>query len=71
MFHEFDEKLQRVLTLVAMHDAPVTKRKNDEDLQLQAEARREKELLAQKKTMEKVSDTYIEAQCLINLYHSE
>ena len=71
LFHEFDRDLQHVLILVAMQDVPVRKNENNADLELQARMRREKEEMAQKKNLEKASESYIEAKCLMNMYNSE
>jgi len=52
MFHGFEDVLRQSIILVAMKDAPLAKRRNNKDLELQAKARCEKEELAKMKNME-------------------
>ena len=56
MFHGFEDVLRQSIILVAMKDAPLAKRRNNEDLELQAKARREKEELAKMKNMETATE---------------
>ena len=49
MFHNFDNNLRHAIILAAMVDAKQTTRRNNKDLQLQAEARRKKEELEKEK----------------------
>ena len=42
MFHEFDENLHHAIVKVTMRDAPVTRERNNDGLELQATARRVK-----------------------------
>ena len=71
MFHNFDDNLRHAIILVAMADAQQTRRRNNEDLQLQAKARREKEELAKEKNMDKATEEYIEATYLIKMFDSD
>ena len=50
MFHSFDDVLCHAIILVAMTDVPSKRQRNNEDLELQAKARRKKEELTKEKT---------------------
>ena len=53
-----------------MKDAPVTKLRNNEDLALQAKARRAKEEMIKAKNMEKATEEYIEGMYYRKMYDS-
>ena len=71
MFHKFDDILSHAIVKVAMKNAPITRERNNKDLELQATARREKEEMAREKNMNKATDEYIEALYLIRMYSSD
>ena len=71
IFHKFDDVLMHAIVEVVMQDAPETKERNNKDLEEQAQHRRLKEEMAREKNMEKATDEYIEALCLINTHSSE
>jgi hypothetical protein len=53
-----------------MKDAPATRLRNNEDLALQAKARREKEEMIKAKNMEKATEELIEAMYYYTMYSS-
>lgn len=71
IFHEFDDDLRHAIVKVAMRDAPATRERNNNDLELQAKARRKKDELAREKNMENATEEYIEAMYLISMYDSD
>ena len=71
LFHQFPDELREAIVLVGMRDAKAQKANVNEALRLQAEARRLKEEKAKEKNMEKVTEEYIEAANLIDLYNSD
>ncbi len=60
LFHQFPHELRQATFRVAMKDAPATRIRNNEDLALQAKARRVKEEMINAKNMEKATEEYIE-----------
>ena len=71
IFHEYSRELQHAIVLTAMKDAPATQDKHQEELALQAKTRRIKEEVAKQKTLDGMSEEYIEAAVLIKMYHSD
>jgi len=61
IFHQFDPSLQEANIMVATTDAPATLKRNNEDLERQAKARRIKEELIKEKGLEKATEEYIDA----------
>ena len=70
LFHQFPHELRQAIVRVAMKDAPVTKLRNNEDLALQAKARRAKEEMIKAKNMEKATEEYIEGMYYRKMYDS-
>jgi hypothetical protein len=50
-FHQFDPVLQEAIILTAMTDAPATQKRNNDNLERQAKARRMKEELIKEKSL--------------------
>ena len=71
MFHKIDDILRHAIILVAMPDALSRRRRNNEDHELQAKARRKKEDLAKEKNMGKATEEYIKASYLIGIINSD
>ena len=69
-FHQFDPSLQEAIIIVAMTDAPNTRKHNNEDLEKQATARRIKEELIKEKGLEKATEEYIDALYYYQMYFS-
>ena len=61
IFHQFDPSLQEAIITVATTDAPATLKRNNDDLERQAKARRIKEELIKEKGLEKATEEYIDA----------
>lgn len=70
MFHQLSEQLREAVIHVALEDAPATRRRNNQDLQLQATARRKKTELLKKKGLMKATAEYAEAVFYHDLYSS-
>ena len=70
LFHQFPHELRHAIVRVAMKDAPATKLRNNEDLALQAKARRAKEEMIKAKNMEKATEEYIEGMYYRKMYDS-
>jgi hypothetical protein len=70
IFHQFDPSLQEGIIMVAMTDAPATRKRNNEDLERQAKARRIKEELIKEKGLEKATEDYIDALYYYQMYFS-
>ena len=71
MFHQFEGVLRDAIVEVAMRDAPATREQKNDDLKLQAKARRKKEELTKQKIMDKATEEYIEVSYLISMYNSD
>ena len=71
MFHQFDDDLKHAIVLMAVREAPITREQNNKDLEAQARARQKKDEIARQENMDRVSEEYIEAMYLINMYHSD
>jgi hypothetical protein len=69
-FHQFEKKVQEAIVSVAMQDAPKTRIRNNEALELQAKARKEKEDVLREKGLEKASEEYIDAVYYHRMYNS-
>jgi hypothetical protein len=70
LFHQFAHEIRHAIVVVAMKDAPATRLRNNEDLALQAKARREKEEMIKAKNMEKATEELIEAMYYYTMYSS-
>jgi hypothetical protein len=68
LFHQFAHEIRHAIVVVAMKDAPATRLRNNEDLALQAKARREKEEMIKAKNMEKATEELIEAMYYYAMY---
>jgi hypothetical protein len=71
MFHQFDPKMRECLLMVAIEDAPETISGNRDDLDKQQEAKRKKEEMIKKKSLEKAKEDLVEASYYWEMYHSE
>jgi hypothetical protein len=70
LFHQFPHELREAIVRVAMKDAPATKHRNNEDLALQAKARRAKEEMIKAKNMKKATEEYIDGTYYLKMYDS-
>ena len=61
MFHQFERRMRECLLTVAIEDAPQTVSVNREELDNQREAKRKKEEMIKKKSLEKAEEALIEA----------
>jgi hypothetical protein len=61
MFQQFPQRLHECLLTVAIEDAPQTISVNREEIDKQREAKRKKEEMIEKKSLEKAKETFIEA----------
>jgi hypothetical protein len=61
MFHQFDPKMRERLLTVTIEDVPATISTNRDDLDKQREAKRKKEEMIEKKSLEKAKEDLIEA----------
>jgi hypothetical protein len=70
LFHQFPHELREAIVRVAMKDASATKHRNNEDLALQAKARRAKEEMIKAMNMEKATEEYIDGMYYLKMYDS-
>jgi hypothetical protein len=71
MFHQFDPKMRECLLMVAIEDAPATISTNRDNLDKQWEAKRKKEEMIAKKSLDKAKEDLIEASYYWDMFHSE
>ena len=71
IFHEYSKELQYAIVWTAMQDAPKTRAAHQEELELQAKARRLKEEVEKQKNIDNATEEYIEAATLIKMYQSD
>ena len=71
MFHQFDREMRECLLMVAIEDALVTISTNRDDLDKQREAKRKKEEMIAKKSLDKAKEDLIEASYYWEMFHSE
>ena len=71
MFYQFDPKMCECLLTVAIEDAPVTISTNRDDLDRQREAKRKKEEMIEKKSLDKAKEDLVEASYYWEMFHSE
>ncbi len=71
MFHQFKQRMCECLLTVAIEDAPVTISINRDDLDKQREAKRKKEEMIEKKSLEKAKGGLVEASYYWEMYHSD
>jgi hypothetical protein len=71
MFHQFDREMRDCLLTVAIEDAPVTISTNRDDLDKQREAKRKKEEMIEKKSLDKAKEDLVEASYYWEMFHSE
>ncbi len=71
MFHQFDPKIRECLLTVAIEDAPATISTNREDLDKQQEAKRKKEEMIEKKSLDKAKEDLVDASYYWEMFHSE
>jgi hypothetical protein len=60
MFHGLSDVIRKAIILVAMKDAPSTRKKNNDAIQLQATAQRMKVELLKEKNMECATEAFID-----------
>jgi hypothetical protein len=71
MFHQFHPKMRECLLMVAIEDAPETISSNRDNLDKQQEAKRKKEEMIEKKSLERAKEDFVEASYYWEMYHSE
>jgi hypothetical protein len=71
IFHQFDPKMRECLLTVAIEDAPTTISTNIDDLDKQQEAKRKKEEMIKKKSLDKAKEDLMEASYYWDMFHSE
>jgi hypothetical protein len=71
MFCQFERKMRECLLTMAIEDAPDTISVNRDDLDKQREAKRKKEEMIEKKSLEKAKEDLVEASYYWEMYHSE
>jgi hypothetical protein len=71
MFRQFDPKMRECLLTVAIEDAPATISTNRDDLDKQREAKRKKDEMIEKKSLDKAKEDLIEASYYCDMFHSE
>ena len=71
MFHQFERRMRECLLTVAIEDAPQTVSVNREELDNQREAKRKKEEMIEKKSLEKAEEALIEASYYWDMYFSD
>jgi hypothetical protein len=71
MFHQFDPKMRECLLTVAIEDVPVTISTNRDDLDKQREAKRKKEEMIEKKSLDKAKEDLVKASYYWEMYHSK
>jgi hypothetical protein len=71
MFHQFDREMRDCILTVAIEDAPVTISTNRDDLDKQREAKRKKEEMIEKKSLDKAKEDLVEASYYWEMFHSE
>jgi len=68
MFHQFERRMHECLLTVANEDAPQTVSVNREELDNQREAKRKKEEMIEKKSLEKAEEALIEVSYYWDIY---
>ncbi len=71
MFHQFDPNMRECLLTVAIEDAPVTIATKRDDLDRQREAKRKKEEMIEKKSLDKAKEELVEASYYWEMYNSD
>ena len=71
MFHQFSDKIQKYLLLVAIEDAPKTRKSNHEALKLQRRCREKKAEILKDLNLEKTKEGHIEAMYYFRMYSSD
>ncbi len=71
LFHQFDQNMRECLLTVAIEDAPERISVNRDDLDKQREAKRKKEEMIRKKSLEKAKEDLVEASYYWEMYHSD
>ena len=68
MVHQFERRMCECLLMVAIEDAPQTVSVNREELDNQREAKRKKEEMIEKKSLEKAEEALIEVSYYWDVY---
>jgi len=71
MFHQFEQRMRECLLTIAIENAPQTVSVNREELDNQREAKRKKEEMIEKKSLEKAEEALIEASYYWDMYFSD
>ena len=71
MFHQFDPKMRECLLTMAIEDSPVTVATNRDDLDRQREAKRKKEEMIEKKSLDKAKEELVKASYYWEMYNSD
>ena len=71
MFHQFSDKIQKCLLLVAIEDAPKTRKSNHEALELQRRCWEKKTEIPKDLNLEKTKEGLIEATHYFRMYSSD
>ena len=71
MFHQFDLKMCECLLTMAIEDAPDTISTNRDNVDKQQEAKRKKEEMIEKKSLDKAKEDLVEASYYWEMYNSD
>jgi hypothetical protein len=71
MFHPIDPKMCECCLMMAIEDAPVTTSTNRDNLGKQQEAKRKKEEMIEKKSLDKAQEDLVEASYYWEMYNSD
>ena len=71
LFHQFPKELRAAVVVVAVEDAPATRKSNNLSLQRQLDCKREKEEMLKQKNMSKATEEFIDATYFHRMGNSE
>ena len=71
LFHQYSTQLQHCIVLMAMQDAPETRKLNTEELDKQRECKRNKEEMMKRKGMEEATEAAIDASYYYDMWSSD
>ena len=71
MFHQFEQRMHECLLTVAIEDVPMTISINRDDLDKQREAKRKKEEMIEKKSLDKAKEDLVESSYYWEMYYSD
>jgi hypothetical protein len=71
LFHELDDVIREAIVLVALKDAPKTRKRHSDELESHARARRVREELIRERNDKKMTEDYIDALYYHKMYNSD